>query len=109
MESPSPGLKSQPLSMPTRLWPKEATTPRQSGPSSAAALPAKIVLDIETPLFWTNNFTTPTGSVVADGAVGHGKNAAAFDPGGIIRSVATDGAVFDGDFGAVKRPAPPPA
>ena len=73
MESPSPGLKSQPLSMPTRLWPKEATTPRQSGPSSAAALPSKIVLDIETPLFWTNNFTTPlTGSVVADGAVGHG-------------------------------------
>ena len=61
MESPSPGLKSQPLSMPTRLWPKEATTPRQSGPSSAAALPAKIVLDIETPLFWTNNFTTAHG------------------------------------------------
>jgi len=75
MESPSPGLKSQPLSMPTRLWPKEATTPRQSGPSSASAVPAKIVLDIETPLFWTNNSTTnlpPTGSVVADGAVGHG-------------------------------------
>ena len=27
----------------------------------------------------------------------------AFDPGGIIRSVATDGAVFDGDFGAVEE------
>ena len=68
--------------MPTRLWPKEATTPRQSGPSSAV-LPAKIVLDIETPLFWTNNFTTNlpplTGSVAADGAVGHGQNAEAFD------------------------------
>ena len=27
MESPSPGLKSQPLSIPTKLWPKEARTP----------------------------------------------------------------------------------
>jgi len=27
MESPSPGLKSQPLSIPAKLWPKEARTP----------------------------------------------------------------------------------
>jgi len=57
MVSPSLGMNPQSLSMPIRLRPSELTIPKQSGPSSAV-LPAKIVLDIETPSLCTINFTT---------------------------------------------------
>ena len=43
--------------MPIRLWPKEAMTPRQSGPWDAV-LPARMVSEIDAPAFETIVLTT---------------------------------------------------